>query len=170
MLMTESLVNAHIVVSPAEMCRSTRLYTRTRASGYGIDSDICLKQSGFGQRQQAKLYTSGKTSGISHMSRLSDGLTVQFRQTVNVIVTRRSQTEILCQINDLHMSRNFMLTQKFFALAMTKTEEYHIHLIQRQLISKGQISITVQSFVYISNLITGIARTVDEYDLSLRMI
>ena len=58
-------------------------------------------------------------------------------------------TEVLCQVDNLHVGRDVMLFQESLALAMSEAEEYNINLVKRQLAGKLQIRIANQTFVYI---------------------
>jgi hypothetical protein len=126
----------------------------SRTSRDTVHSYIVVDEPHLGCRQQSQLYAGGKTSGIGQMHSLS-GLTFMYLgQTVNKVMIA-FDSEILCQIDNLHMGRNLMLFEKLLALAMSEAEEHDIHLIERQLRSELQVGVAKESFMHISN---GIAR------------
>jgi len=63
-----------------------------------------------------------------------------------------------------------MFLQELLTLAMSKAEEYHIHLVEGHLVCELQISITYQSLVNITNRVAGIALTIGKDNLCLGMI
>ena len=61
-----------------------------------------------------------------------------------------------------------MAFDKFLCIAVGGTKEKYVDFFQRKCIGKSQIS--VESFVYIGNLITGITAAVDKYYFCLGVI
>ena len=60
-----------------------------------------------------------------------------------------SKTEVLCQVDNLHVLRNIVFLQERLALAVTEAEEDDIHLVERHLGGKLQISLAIQSLVQV---------------------
>ena len=54
------------------------------------------------------------------------------------------------------MGRNDVLLQECLALAVSKAEEYNIHLVKGHLVGKAQIGIANKAFVHIADQIAGI--------------
>ena len=82
------------------------------------------------------------------MLRLHNLFLVDFWQTVHIVVVALD-AEILSQIDYLYVLRDGVLLEECLALAMTETEEYHVHLIKWHLVGKLQIGIANQTFVHI---------------------
>ena len=80
------------------------------------------------------------------------------------------KTEVLCQVDNLHVLRNIVLLQERLALAVTEAEEDDIHLVERHLGGKLQISLAIQSLVNLSHQVAGVTLAVGEYNLCLRMV
>ena len=80
------------------------------------------------------------------------------------------KTEVLCQVDNLHVLRNIVLLQERLALAMTEAEEDDIHLVERHLGGKLQVGLAIQSLVNLSHQVAGITLAVGEYNLCLRMV
>ena len=78
--------------------------------------------------------------------------------------------EVLCQIDDLDILWDGVLLEECLTLAMTKAEENNIHLIEGHLVSKLQIGLTNQAFVYIADQIASVALGVGKDNLCLGMV
>ena len=76
-LVLERLVYAYIVISPTIMSCRRWLDSCTGAASYGINGNIALEQMFFCERQQTKLYTSGKTARVGYVTALAGVATVE---------------------------------------------------------------------------------------------
>ena len=65
-------------------------------------------------------------------------------------------TEVLCEVDNLHIVRDSMFLEESFALAMTEAEEHHIDLIERHLVGKAEVCITDKSLMDIAYALYGI--------------
>ena len=63
-----------------------------------------------------------------------------------------------------------MAFDKFLCIAVGGTKEKYVDIFQRKFIGKSQITFSVESFVYIGNLITGITAAVDKYYFCLGVV
>ena len=72
------------------------------------------------------------------------------------------KTEVLCQVDNLHVLRNIVLLQERFALAMTEAEEDNIYLVERHLGGKLQVGLAIQSLVNFSHQVACITLAVGE--------
>ena len=91
---------------------------------------------------------------------------VDLRQTIDVVMVTLD-TEILCQVDDLDILRDGMFFQESFTLAVTKAEKDDIHLVERHLVGKPQISLADESFVHIADEIACVALRVGKHNLCL---
>jgi hypothetical protein len=164
------LVYAHVIVAPTEVGGSARFDTGTRAASNGIHTHVIIDQPIFGQWQQSHLNASGKAARIGYVLCCAYPVTIDFRQSIDVIVARLSQAEVLSQVNYLDIGRNGVFAKKLAALAVSKAKEYHIHLVEWQLVGKGQVRLAIQTFVHVCYLVTGIAAAVDKLDFGLGVI
>ncbi len=57
----------------------------------------------------------------------------------------------------LNSSRHVVAFEEFSRVAMGRTEKQHVDFFQRKLVGKYQFCFTVQSCVYISNFVSGVA-------------
>lgn len=96
--------------------------------------------------------------------------TVEFRQTVYIIIVLGRQTEILRQVYNAHIGGNIVVGQKLRALAMPEAEEYDVYLFKRQFVGKTEIGFTMKAGVYFGEQVAGITLTVDENYFGFRMI
>ena len=65
--------------------------------------------------------------------------------------------EVLCQVDDLNVGRDGVLLKERLALAMAEAEEYHVDLVERHLVSKLQVGLADEAFVYVRNQIACVA-------------
>ena len=149
-LVLERLVDAQVVVAPREVGRGPWLLTSACRTCDGIDGYIFFQQIEIGSRQQGHLNASSETAWISDMLGFLDVLLVNLGQTVNIVVIALD-SEVLCQVDNLDVSRDGVLFEECLALAMSETEEYDIHLIKRHLVGKLQVCVTNQAFVDIAD-------------------
>ena len=110
-----------------------------------------------GERQQPQLYAGGKAARIGYMLCLAGGAAVQFRQAVNEVVVRRGYAVVHGEVDDSQLLGHVVAFEEFSSVAMCRTEKQHVDFFQRKLVGKYQICFTVQSFVYISNFVAGVA-------------
>ena len=80
------------------------------------------------------------------------------------------KTEVLCQVDNLHVLWNIVLLKERLALAVTEAEEDDIHLVERHLGGKLQVGLAIQSLVNLSRQVAGVTLAVGEYNLCLRMV
>ena len=64
--------------------------------------------------------------------------------------------EVLCQVYYLHSLRNGVFLEECLALAVSETEEHHIHLVERHLAGKLQFSVAYQSLMHVIHLVARI--------------
>ena len=169
-LVRKRLVNAQVVVPPTEMRSRSRFYSSSRTSGYGVYNDITFQHQMFCQGQQPQLNAGGETSRIGNVLAMTNGAAVQFGKAVYEVMVFSGNAVIHRQVDYLQVFGQVVAFHKLARVTMCRTEKHHIHFIQWQCIGKGQIGFAIQSFVYIGNLISGIARTVDEMNLHIRVI
>ena len=90
------------------------------------------------------------------MLRFLDILPVNLWQAIDIVVVALD-AEVLRQVDNLHVLRNGVLLEECLALAMTEAEEYDVDLVERHLVSKLQIGLADEAFVYVGNQIAGVA-------------
>ena len=162
MLMLEWLVYAHVVVAPREVGCGTRLLSGTSRTRYGVHRNIVVDDAELCGRQQSELNAGGKATWVSNVLRLGNGVTVNLRQTIHIVITLALQAEVLCQVDYLNVLWNLMFIQERLALAMTETEEHNVHIIERHLRRKAQVGVAIQSLVHIGDEVAGIALAVNK--------
>ena len=150
-------------------CRAG-LLSCTRAARNGINSHVVVDKFHGGSRQQTELYAGGKASGVSHVHGVGYLVVVYFGQTIDIVVARLCQTEVLRKVYYLDVGRYVVFLKELTALAVTETEEHNIHLIKRHIRREAHIRVAVKSFVNISNRIACVALAVGKHNLCLRMI
>ena len=92
----------------------------------------------------------GRTSGAS----------IQFGQSVDKVMIRRSDTIIHRKIDDFQLFREVVALYKFLCIAMSGAKEKYINVIQWKFVCKSQIALSVKSFVYVGYFISGITTTI----------
>jgi len=85
-----------------------------------------------------------------------DFLLIDLGQAVDIIVIALD-SEVLCQIDDLHVLRDGVLLEESLALAMSEAEEDDVDLVERHFVSKLQIGLANESFVDIANEVASVA-------------
>ena len=156
-LVFEGFIDTQVVVAPTEVARGSRLHARAGAAGDGVHQDVAVQHQVFGKRKQAQLDAGGEATGICHVFRLAGGAAVQFRQTVDEIVVGRSDAVIHGEVNDSQLFGHVVALQELLRVAVGGAEEEHVNLVQGKLVGEYQIRFAVQSFVYVGNLVAGIA-------------
>ena len=126
-LVFESFVNRQIVIPPAKMRGFAGCLTRASRTGNGVHMELIFDQTSSSQRQNSQLYAGGKTTRIGDFCRFFDQVTIQFRQTVNEVVTFAFQPEIMAQINDFYVFRQDVFCQKFLRFSVPHAEKCHIN-------------------------------------------
>ena len=107
--------------------------------------------------KQPQLYAGGKAARIGYMLCLAGGAAVQFRQAVNEVVVRRGYAVVHGEVDDSQLLGHVVAFEELLRVAMCRTEKEYVDFFQRELVGKYQICFTVQSFVYISNFVAGVA-------------
>lgn len=79
-------------------------------------------------------------------------------------------SEVLCQIDNLHVGGNCMFLEEGLALAMAKAEEYNVHLVEGHLARKLHFRIAKQAFVYVVHFVACIALAIGKNNLNLGVI
>ena len=155
MLMGECLIDAQVVITPGEVGGSTGLLACTCRTGNGIDGHIFLEQSHLGSGQQGYLYGCSEAAWVGNMLCLLNGGLVDFGQTIDIIVVALD-AEILCQVDNLDACRYAMFFEELFALAVTEAEENDVDLIKGHFVSKLEVGVANESFMYVADQIAGI--------------
>ena len=75
--------------------------------------------------------------------------TIEFGKSIDVVIIVGRQAEVLCEVDNAHISRYVVLGQELCALAVTKAEEDNVHLIKGKFVSKAKIRLSIQAFVYV---------------------
>ena len=116
------------------------------------------------------MYASGEASGVSHMLCLGYSFFVDFGETIYVVIAGSLKSEVLCQVDNLHVFGYGVLLEESLALAVPEAEENNIHLVERHLRSELHVAVAIQSFMHLSHRIASIALAIGEDNLSLGMI
>ena len=148
---------------------SARLLSSSRTACYGIHADVVSQQSSLSQWQQSQLYAGSETAWVSKVLTLCYLLTMRLRQTIHIVVVAL-YSKVLRQVYYLHSIRNAMFLEECLALAVSETEEHHIHLVERHLTGKLQFRLAYQALVHIVHLIARIRLRVGEDYLHLWVI
>ena len=69
-------------------------------------------------------------------------------------------TIVHTEVNDFQIFGYIMTIHKLLRITMGGTEEQYIYFIQRKLVSKYQIGLTIESFMYVSYLIASVTATI----------
>ena len=104
------------------------------------------------------------------MLAMADGTTVQFRQTIHKVMVVALDAIVHAKVDNLQVFRYIVAIHEFLGITMSGTEEQHIDFVQRKFVSKDQISLTIQTFVNIRNLITCVTTTIDKFYFDFRVI
>ena len=89
------------------------------------------------------------------MLALRNLLLVNLWQAIHVIVVALD-TEVLSQVDNLHVGRNRVLLQECLALSVSEAEEHHIHLVERHLRRELQLGLAQQALVYVIHFIPSV--------------
>lgn len=169
MLMGERLVDADVVVTPAEVCGCTRFYACARAACDGIHVNVIIEHQVAGQRQQCQLDSSGKATGIGYVLALAYGAAVQLGQSVYERIVFGLQTVIHGEVYHLQALGQGVGLHELAGIAVSGAEKQHIDGIQRQLIGENHIGLTHQALMHGAQLVAGVAGTVYKNDLGIGM-
>ena len=104
------------------------------------------------------------------MLAMTDGTTIQLGQAINKVVVITLDTIVHTEVDDFQILRHIMTIHKLLRVTMGGTEEQYIYLVQRKPVGKYQIGFTVKPFMYVGNLIAGVAATVYKLYLYFGMI
>ena len=114
--------------------------------------------------------TSGKTSRIGHVLAMADSTTVQFRQTIDEAMVITLDTVVHTEVYDFQILGYIVTIHKLLCISMSRTEEQYINLIQRKFVGKNQIRFTIESLMYVGNLIAGVTAAVYKLYVYIRVI
>ena len=100
-LMHEGLVDAHIVVAPAEGGLRRGLVTRTRAADDGVDVDVVGEHEVLGQGEQAQGDAGGEVAGVGHEAALADGAAIELGETIDKLLVVALEAVVAREVDDL---------------------------------------------------------------------
>ena len=169
MLVSERLVDADVVVAPAEVCGCTGLYTCARTACDGIHIDVIIEHQVAGQRQQCQLDGCGKATGIGYILALADGTAVELGESVYERIVFGLQTVIHGEVYHLQTLGQGVGLHELAGVAVSGAEKQHIDGIQRQLVGESHIGLTNQSLMHGTQFVARIAGTVHEHNLCVGM-
>ena len=169
-LVLECLVDAQVVVAPAEVARRTRLHARPGAARDGVHHDIAVQHQVLGQGQQAQLYAGGEAARIGHVLRLAGGAAVQLRQAVDEVVALGLEAVVHGEIYNLQPFGDVVALHELARVAVGGAEEEAVHLVQRQLVGEAQVGLAIEALVDVGHTVSGITAAVDEDNLCLRVV
>ena len=135
-LVLESLVDAYVIVAPAEVAGCTRLYACARAAGDGIHHDVIVQHQVLGKREQSQLDAGGKTTRIGNVLRLAGGAAVQFRQAVDEVVLGRGDAVIHREVDDSQLFGYVVAFQELLRVTVCGAEEEYVDFVQRKLVGE----------------------------------
>ena len=115
-----------------------------------------------GQRKKAELNTGSETSRVSHVFAVADRPAVQFGQAVYEVMAVRLDAVVHRKVDDLQVLRNVVTFHELAGIAVCRTEEQYVDRVQRKLVGEDEIRFSIQAFVYVSNLVSGVAGAVDK--------
>ena len=170
MLVGKGLVHRDVVVSPRVMCGGTGFLSGSGTAGNAIHMNVATDKTVSQSWQHGQLDASGKASGIGQMIASADLVTMGLGQSVYIIMAGRSNAEVLCQVDNLHMLGYAVFLQESLALAMAKTEEHHIHLVKRHIGRKLHFCFTNEAFMHGINLVSGVGFAIGKDYLCLGMV
>ncbi len=169
MLMGERLVDADVVVTPAEVGGCTRFYACARAAGDGIHVDVIVEHQVAGQRQQCQLDGSCKAAGIGYVLALADGTTVQLGESVDERIVIGLQAVIHGKVYHFQALGQGVGLHELAGIAVSGAEKQHIDGVQWQLVGENHIGFTNQALMHGAQLVAGVAGTVYKNNLGIRM-
>ena len=103
------------------------------------------------------------------MLRLLNVFLVNLGQTIYIVVVALD-TEVLGQIDNLHVCGDGMFLKESLALAVAEAEEHYIYLVEWHLVSKPQISLADEAFVYVAYQVSCVTLAIGKDNLCLRVI
>ena len=180
-LVLEGLVDAHVVGAPREVGGGAGFLSRSGRAGDGVHADVVLEQVHVGCGQQGQLYGGGEATGVGHMLRIDDVGFVQLRQAVDKTTPHSSlgsaallckelltpHSEVLRQVDDLHLLGNGVLLEEGLALAVSEAEEQDVGLLKWQLVGEAQVSVAGEPFVHVAHQVAGVTLAVGKDNLCL---
>ena len=169
-LVLEGLVDADVVVAPAEVARGARLDARACAACDGVHHDVVVQHQVLGQGEKAQLDAGGKAAGVGHVLGRAGGAAVQLGQAVDEVVIVALEAVVHREVDDLQVFGYVVALEELARVAVGGAEEEHIDLVQRELVGEGQVCLAIEAFVYVGYLVAGVARAVDEDDFRLRVV
>ena len=91
-------------------------------------------------------------------------------QAIDVVVLGRGYSEVLREVDNLHILGYAVLLEKCCALAVSEAEKHHIYGIERHIAAEGHLGFAYQTFVHFIHLISGVALRVGKHYLHLGVI
>ena len=101
---------------------------------------------------------------------MADSTTVQFRQTIDEAMVITLDTVVHTEVYDFQILGYIVTIHKLLCISMSRTEEQYINLIQRKFVGKNQIRFTIESLMYVGNLIAGVTAAVYKLYVYIRVI
>ena len=101
---------------------------------------------------------------------MADSTTVQFRQTIDEVMVITLDTVVHTEVYDFQILGYIVTIHKLLCISMSRTEEQYINLIQRKFVGKNQIRFTIESLMYVGNLIAGVTAAVYKLYVYIRVI
>ena len=95
---------------------------------------------------------------------------VEFGQSVYVVVVIGCQTEVLGKVDDAHVGRNVVFGEELCALAVAEAEVNYVHVLKGKLVGEAQVGFAPQAGVNVGNEVAGVAFAVDENNFYGRMV
>ena len=164
MLMLERLVDAHVVVAPAEVCSCRRLHTCTCRTCDSIHRDVAVEQMMLCKRKESQLYAGCETSGVGNIAALAGVATVEFGKTIDKVVVGTFETEVHREVDNLELIGQLLAVEELLGVAVSCAEEEHIYLVKGELVGKCEVCLAQQSAVHVCNAVSGIAGAVYKYN------
>ena len=168
--MLESLVDADVVVAPAEVACRAGLHACSGRAGDGIDRDVTGEHQVLGQGEQAELDAGGEAARIGHVAALADGAPVEFRQAVDEVMVIGLDAVVHREVDDAQLLGHVVAFHEFARVAVCRAEEEAVDVVQAQFVGKGQVGFAIQTFMHLGNLVPGVAVAVYEHDFRIGMV
>ena len=166
--MLERLVGRDIIRTPREVCRCRRLHTCTRRACNGCYVHLVIQQLRLRKWQQRQLNSRSEATRVCDACCTRNLLALHLRQTIDKAIVLI--TKILCQVHNLHVGRNVVLLHKLSTCSVSRAEEQQINCSQVVLRREAQVTLSIQSAVYLAHEVASITRRVDKGDFHLRVV